>query len=211
MLQTLLSHSHKSPSMVCPCYSPSLPSPRWHSPFPPQKVQFVVTFIENGSNGYPSLYAFLKAPSEYQRWWKGIVFLDFFFFFLSLCWVKKVFSEDVSFVLVFFHLDPLGCKGENISHFPKLRVRERKEEQAVDPRLAQLPSPFPGSGSFTGTSYCFHNTVTGNIPQRLWPWSQSTATTPLLWKTNQPKSSFPEEYSSALTVTTSLVQCRVNT
>ena len=31
---------------------------------------------------------------------------------------QKGGSEDLSFVLVFFHLDPPGYKGENISIFP---------------------------------------------------------------------------------------------
>lgn len=177
-------------------HPPPPQSPQWHSPFPPQKVQF----IETGFNECPNIHTSLKPlpntrndENELCSW-----------VFLSLHWVKKVCSEYVSFVSPScFHFDPLGYKGENISIFPnELRVREGNQKHAFEPNWAQLPSPFPDSGPLVGTSYCFHNTVTENVPQRL-----STCTTALFWKTNQPKSSYPEVKSSALKVTeTSLVQ-----
>lgn len=61
------------------------------------------------------------------------MFLDFFFF-LSLHWPRKVYSE----FFFFFHFDPLGYKGDT-SPFSQI---EGKRSKLLTPVWLSFPAPF---------------------------------------------------------------------
>lgn len=101
--------------------------------------------------------------------------------------------------MYFFPLDPKGSKGENRS-FSQMT-------------LAGLgfPSPFLTRGLSQGPVIASMTRWQGTSYKGCGPAHSPPATTPLRWKTLQPKSCHPEETSSALKVTeTFLVQFRGN-
>lgn len=88
------------------------------------------------------------------------------FFFLSLLWVKKVSFWILEFCLMclfFFRSPEISRRAQ--AHFPQW-------EPLSSVGLSSWP--LPALDSFPRTSRCFHDTATGNVPQRPWAGSQPT-------------------------------------
>lgn len=131
-----------------------------------------------------------------------IMFLDFF---LSLHWPSQKGMFWISeFCLA---LDTLRYKRRDHLYFPNGGVREA----SCWPQLGSASQPHSCSGSFVGTSYCFHNTVTVNVPQRLCAGHSPPAATTLLWKQTSPRALTRGKIFSLKVSEASLVQFRVNT
>lgn len=164
--------------MKCPCY-PHLPAPipTLAFTFPPQKVQFIVTFTENGFNGCFNILKKNKKPFQTSEMIKMNYVLGVF---LSLHWL----SQKGMFWISEFCLA-----------LATLRYKRGVREASCWPQLGSASQPLSCSGSLVGTSYCFHNTVTVSVPPRL---PGTVHAQPQLRSENKPAQELlPEENSSA--------------